>query len=256
MTLVSCLDLHIDDSIATLTIRRQHKLNALTGQLVDELFDACRKIEKSNAWVVIISGEGSKAFSAGGDIEDWSSLCAEDLALRWVRDGHDAFDALARLRQPVIAVLNGHTLGGGLELAACADYRIAESHVKLGQPEAGLGIIAGWSGSQRASRRLGAQIVRRMTLFGEIFEANTALHLGIVDQVVESGAGMASAKVLADKVLKRSPKATMISKMLINAAEGEERERVIESLGGWAASMESDLVEGLSAFREKRTPSF
>lgn len=211
MTLVSCLDLHIDDSIATLTIRRQHKLNALTGQLVDELFDACRKIEKSNAWVVIISGEGSKAFSAGGDIEDWSSLCAEDFALRWVRDGHDAFDALARLRQPVIAVLNGHTLGGGLELAACADYRIAESHVKLGQPEAGLGIITGWSGSQRASRRLGAQIVRRMTLFGEIFEANTALHLGIVDQVVESGAGMASAKVLADKVLKRSPKATMIS---------------------------------------------
>ena len=154
MTLVSCLDLHIDDSIATLTIRRQHKLNALTGQLVDELFDACRKIEKSNAWVVIISGEGSKAFSAGGDIEDWSSLCAEDFALRWVRDGHDAFDALARLRQPVIAVLNGHTLGGGLELAACADYRIAESHVKLGQPEAGLGIITGWSGGASTRCRL------------------------------------------------------------------------------------------------------
>lgn len=256
MTYVSSLDLHIADAVATLTIRRQDKLNALTAQMMDELYDACRRIEKSDARVVILTGQGGKAFSAGGDIEDWSSLPPEDFALRWLRDGHDSFDALARLRQPVIAVLNGHALGGGLELAACADYRIAETHVKLGQPEAGLGIITGWSGSQRAVRRFGAQTVRRMTLFGEVFKADDALRLGLVDQVVDTGQGMDAATALTAKVLARGPKATMLSKMMINAGEGEESERVIETLGGWAAAMESDLAEGLAAFRDKRAPDF
>ena len=104
-----------------------------------------------------------------------------------MRHGHRAFDALARLRVPLIAALNGHTLGGGLELAATADFRIAEAHVKLGSPETGLGIIPGWSGTQRTVRRFGSQTVRRMALLGEIFTAEEALQLGIVDRVVAKG---------------------------------------------------------------------
>ena len=125
----------------------------------------------------------ARLFRAGGDIAAWSGWSPEAFGTHWVRDGHAAFDALARLRQPLIAVLNGHALGGGLELAACADLRIAEAHVKLGQPETGLGIIPGWSGTQRAVRRFGAQTVRRMALFGEVFSAEQALALGLVDQV-------------------------------------------------------------------------
>jgi enoyl-CoA hydratase/carnithine racemase len=250
------LDLALAGRIARLTIRRADKLNALDAEMVDALIPLCRQIERSKAEVAILTGEGEKSFCAGGDISAWSGWSPEDFGRHWVRDGHAAFDALARLRQPVIAVLNGHCLGGGLELAACADYRLAEAHVRLGQPEAGLGIIPGWSGTQRAVRRFGAQIVRRMALMGEVFGAEEAVRLGLVDQVVPKGEGMAAAEALATRILERSPRSNELTKMLINAAEGEEVGRVLEAMAGSLASASAELVEGLQAFREKRKPVF
>lgn len=250
------LDLVITDGIARLTIRRADKLNALDADMVDAFLPICRKVERSDACVLILTGEGSKAFCAGGDIAAWSSWDADQFGRHWVRDGHVAFDALARLSVPVIAVLNGHALGGGLELAACADLRIAEAHVKLGQPESGLGIIPGWSGTQRAVRRFGAQLVRRMAIFGEVFSADEALMLGLVDQVVPTGSGMAAAEVVAARLKDRSPRATEITKMLVNAADGEDPDRVLEALAGAIAAGSADLQEGLAAFREKRKPHF
>ena len=181
---------------------------------------------------------------------------ARDFALHWVRGGHSAFDALARLLQPTIAVLDGHTLGGGLELAACADLRIAETHIKIGQPEAGLGIIPGWSGTQRAVRRFGAQNVRRMAVMGEVFTAHQAHTLGIVDQLVETGDGIAAAEGVAKRILQRAPNATLLAKMMVNAAEGEETERVLEAFAGFIAAGSDDLAIGLAAFRAKTTPDF
>lgn len=250
------LHLEITNGVANLTIRRPEKLNALDAEMVDALVPLCRRIERSEAFVVILTGEGEKSFCAGGDIAAWSGWTPEDFGRHWVRDGHAAFDALARLAQPVIAVLNGHCLGGGLELAACADLRIAEAHVKIGQPEAGLGIIPGWSGTQRVVRRFGAQVVRRMALMGEVFSADEALRLGLVDDVVPTGQGVAAAAVVADRLKARSPRATELTKMLINAAEGEDRERVLEALAGAIAAASPDLAEGLAAFREKRRPKF
>ncbi|MGL6210418.1 MAG: enoyl-CoA hydratase/isomerase family protein [Paracoccaceae bacterium] len=249
------LDLTVEGGIARLTIRRAEKLNALDAEMVDALVPLCRQIERSEARVVILTGDG-RAFCAGGDIAAWSGWSADDFGQHWVRDGHAAFDALARLSQPVIAVLNGHALGGGLELAACADLRIAEAHVKIGQPETSLGIIPGWSGTQRAVRRFGAQVVRRMALMGEVFSAEQALLLGLVDQVVETGAGIAAAEVIAARVIERGRRASEVTKMLINAAEGEERERVFEALAGSVAVASEELAEGLAAFREKRKPRF
>jgi enoyl-CoA hydratase/carnithine racemase len=249
------LDLALDGPIARLTIRRAEKLNALDAAMLEGLSPLCREIERSYARVVILTGEGL-AFCAGGDIAAWRERGAEAFGRHWVRDGHAAFDALARLWQPVIAVLNGHALGGGLELAACADLRIAEAHVKIGQPETGLGIIAGWSGTQRAVRRFGAQVVRRMALFGEVFSADQALSLGLVDQVVPTGEGLAAADLAAQRVLTKGARASELTKMLINAAEGEERERVLESLAGAIAAGSEELAEGLAAFTEKRKPRF
>lgn len=250
------LDLVIKDGVATLTIKRADKLNALDAEMVDALLPLCRKIERSEAFVVILTGEGDKSFCAGGDIAAWSSRSADEFSRHWVRDGHTSFDTLARLSQPLIAVLSGHCLGGGLELAACADYRIAEAHVKLGQPESSLGIIPGWSGTQRAVRRFGAQLVRRMAMFGEVYTADQALSLGLVDHVVEKGAGSDAAHELVEKLRGRSPRATELAKMMINAAEGEDRERVIEAFAGNLAAASSDLQEGVSAFRDKRKPDF
>jgi enoyl-CoA hydratase/carnithine racemase len=250
------LDLQLEGAVARLTIRRPEKLNALDAEMVDALIPLCRQIERSGAEVVILTGEGDRSFCAGGDIAAWSGNSPLDFGRHWVRDGHAAFDALARLRQPVIAVLNGHCLGGGLELAACADLRIAEAHVKMGQPEPGLGVIPGWSGTQRAVRRFGPQMVRRMALFGEVFGAEEAERLGLVDQVVPKGEGMAAARDAAARVLSRSPRANEVTKMLVNAAEGEESARVLEALAGTIAAASDDLAEGLAAFREKRKPDF
>lgn len=247
--------LSVSGGIARLVINRADKLNALDAAMVDTLALRCRQIERSDARAVILSGAG-KAFCAGGDIAAWSCETPEAFGRHWVRDGHIAFDALARLSVPVIAVLDGHALGGGLELAACADLRIAEAHVKIGQPETGLGIIPGWSGTQRAVRRFGAQVVRRMALFGEVFTAEQALALGLVDRVMDTGAGMAAAEDAARQLLARSPHATELTKMLVNAAEGEDRERVLEALAGTIAAGSDDLKEGLSAFRDRRPPDF
>lgn len=249
-------DLTVVDHVGILKINKPERLNALSAEMVDELFDQCRAIERrDDVLVLLLTGEG-KAFCAGGDIDAWSSETPQDFGRHWVRNGHDAFDALARLRQPVIAVLNGHTLGGGLELAACADYRVAEEHVKIGQPETGLGVIPGWSGTQRAVRRFGAQVVRKMALFGLIYSADQALEEGIVDLVAEKGAGIEAGLELAKSVVARGAEATELTKMLINAAEGEERERVLEALAGRMAAGSNEIVEGLAAFKEKRKPEF
>jgi len=248
--------LEIDQGVARLTLNRPERLNALTEEMMDDLGAICRQIERdADAHVVLLTGAG-RVFCAGGDIDAWAENSADAFARHWVRDGHEAFDRLARLRQPVIAVLNGHALGGGLELAACADYRIAETHIRFGQPEPGLGIIPGWSGTQRATRRFGAQLVRRMALFGEIFSAEQALTLGLVDQVTETGGGLEAATEFAQRLRQRGPVATELTKMLINAAEGEERERVLDALAGRVAAMQPELQEGLAAFRASKTPDY
>lgn len=242
--------------IAYLLLNRPDKLNALDAQMMTALAARCAEIEHDDEIrVVILSGEG-KAFCAGGDIAAWAAEPADKFGRHWVRDGHNAFDALARLRQPLIAILDGHALGGGLELAACADWRIAEEQIKLGQPETGLGVIPGWSGTQCAVRRFGAQIVRRMALFGEIYSANAALTAGLVDEVVSQGQGITAAEERAQALMRRGPRATEITKMLINAAKGEERERVLESPSAALAATSPELQTGLDALRAKQTPDF
>ena len=242
--------------VAHLRLNRPEKLNALDADMIAALAMACARLEHdADARVVILSGAG-KAFCAGGDIAAWSGESPERFGRHWIRDGHAAFDALARLRQPVIAALDGHVLGGGLELAACADLRIAETQIRVGQPETGLGIIPGWSGTQRATRRFGARMVRRMALFGEVFSAEQALSHGLVDRVVPTGDAMAEAEAAAQSVLGRSPRATELAKMMINHAEGEDTERVVEAMGGALAAGSPDLAEGLAAFRDKRPPRY
>lgn len=254
--MAAAFSLEAEGGIGLLRLRRPEKRNALDAAMIDELNRLCRMIEHDPAIdVLILTGSGG-AFCAGGDIAAWGALTPEAFGRHWLRDGHVALDALARLRQPVIAVLNGPALGGGFELAACADYRIAERGIRIGQPEPGLGIIAGWSGTQRAVRRFGAQRVRRMALFGEVLSAERALAAGIVDQVVAPGAGLDAARDVAAGLLKRGRVATELTKMLINAAEGEEVERVLDALAGRAAMAGVEIREGLAAFHEKRPPRF
>jgi enoyl-CoA hydratase/carnithine racemase len=251
------ISLLIDGTLAVITIARPEKYNALDYGMVQALERAAHLIDQdASLRAAIITGMGEKSFCAGGDIEAWSALSPSDFGLAWVRHGHRAFDALARLRQPLIAALNGHTLGGGLELAATADFRIAEEHVKLGSPETGLGIIPGWSGTQRTVNRFGSQLVRRMALLGEVFTAEEGLRLGLVDAVAPKGQGLPTARAMAARIMQRGPLATQSTKMLINAAEGEEVHRPLEALAGGLAAGSEDLAKGVAAFRQKKLPEF
>jgi enoyl-CoA hydratase len=248
------IDFKVDGGIATLTLARPEKLNALTFPMIAELESVARDIDRDPAIrVAIITGAGEKAFCAGGDIEEWSTYSPEEFALTWVRAGHRAFNALAQMRQPLIAALNGHTLGGGLELAACADFRIAEVQIKIGLPETSIGIIPGWSGTQRLVRRFGLQIVRRMALAGEVFSGADAASLGLAERSVGRGEAMAAAIALANQILSRGHLATSLTKLMINAAEGEDSAAVIEALGGGLAAQSSELRDKVAAFQARKT---
>jgi enoyl-CoA hydratase len=244
------------DAIGIVTLRRPEKFNALDIPMLRALEAALDAAEDADGVrAVLLWGEG-KGFCAGGDVEAWSTLSAADFQVKWVRYGHRVFDRLARLRQPTIAVLSGHALGGGLELAAACDFRVAEVQVKLGFPETSIGVVPGWSGTQRAVRRFGAQAVRRMALGGEILLAPEALRLGVVDRVFETGRALAEAQAWAEKIAERGPLATEAAKLMIAVAEGEESAAAVEALASGFIALTADLKEGVGAFREKRNSAF
>jgi enoyl-CoA hydratase len=242
-----------DGRIAVITLKRPEKHNALSMEMIKSLELAARDIDGSaTIRVAIITGAGEKSFCAGGDIADWSTYPAEEFALTWVRHGHRAFDALARMRQPLIAALNGNTLGGGLEIAACADFRVAEEHIKLGLPETSIGIIPGWSGTQRMVRRFGSQTVKQMAIAGDVVTALEALQLRLVDRVVAKGQSMSEARKMAGQIIARGALATSLTKLMINAAEGEDPEAAMEALGGGMAAASVELREKVAAFQNRK----
>jgi enoyl-CoA hydratase len=246
------IKLNVENTIATITLARPEKLNALDFDMIKALERAAHVIDaNTDVRVAIITGEGEKAFCAGGDIKEWSAINAQDFGLQWVRIGHRAFDALTRLRQPLIAALNGHILGGGFEVATCADFRIGEAHIKIGLPETGLGIIPGWSGTQRSVKRFGSQVIRRMALLGEVLNAEQGLAAGLIDRIAPKSESLKIAHEFAQKIMTRSAYATSATKMMINAADGEDAERALETLGGISAAHSEELKQGLTKFRVK-----
>lgn len=250
------VELSIKDGIATITLARPEKLNALDDAMIAGLLEAAVRIDADPAVrAAILTGQG-KAFCAGGDIKAWGALQPLAMGQSWVRQGHRAFDALARLKVPLIAALNGHALGGGLELAATADFRIGEDGSKFGLPETGIGMVPGWSGSQRLVSRFGAQVVRRLAIAGEIMTADRALALGMLDEVAPKGGSLAVARAWTERIAARGPIATTIAKQLINAAQGEDAAATLEILAGALVATTDDLKEGVASFREKRPPTF
>ncbi len=246
----------IDCSLAIMTVSRPEKLNALDLDMLKALSEAADAVEANpDVHVAILTGEG-KAFSAGGDIKAWGHMAPQEFGHAWVRYGHRVFERLATLRVPLIAALNGHALGGGLELAGLADIRIAEEQIKIGLPETGLGMIPGWSGTQRLVKRFGAQIVRRMALGGEIFTAEEARQSGMVDMVVATGTAVDAARDYARRVATRGPAALEITKLMVASANGEDNGTAVEALGSILVAKTGDLKEGVTAFREKRPAQF
>lgn len=252
MSTVTCT---YDGNAAILTLTNEAKLNALTTGMLSELDGYLAALDRNTeVRCVIVTGAGSKAFCCGADIAEWGPLSPSEFSRNWVREGHRIFDRLARLSKPTIGALNGHAFGGGLELAACCDIRVMTPRATLSLPEAKVGIVPGWSGTQRLARLLAEPVVKEMALFARRISADRALSLGFLADVADDA--LVCAKGIASTLGDVSPRANELAKAMIHGAVGEDRAAAIEALASAAAASSADRDEGVQAFLGKRSPSF
>ena len=172
-----------EEEIVQITINRQDKLNAMNLDVMNEFISLLDNLEKDSSKVIIITGDGPKAFSAGADIEYMSSIGpteAEKYALR----GHEVLNRIEKLEKPVIAAINGYALGGGCELALACDIRFASPNAQLGQPEVTLGICPGWGGTQRLLRIVGPSRAKDLIFSGRKITAEEAFSMGLVNKII------------------------------------------------------------------------
>ncbi len=245
----------VKNRIATITLDNPSKLNALTPEMLGELARLCDVIESDNLILaVILAAAGTRAFCAGADINAWSDIPPGEFSRHWVRGGHRVVDRLARLSKPTIAAIGGHAFGGGLELAAACDIRVIAPTATLALPEAAVGIVPGWSGTQRLARLMPEAVLKEMVLFGRRISADRAFQLGFVAEVSDDVLNAANA--IAAKLEATSPAATEIAKYMIHAAVGEDKNAMVEALGSGMIGASADRKEGVAAFKAKRKPNF
>ena len=247
----------IDGHVATLTINRPDKLNALNietrGRMVRELDELAKN---DDVRVLVITGAGDKAFIAGADISEFEGRSPVD-QYRVMTDS-SVFLAVDRFPKPTIAAINGFCLGGGCELAMACDIRIASQKAKLGQPEINLGLLPGGGGTQRLPRLVGMGAAFKLLYTGDFIRADEALRIGLVDEVVPAGDVAARAKELAEAIAAKSPVALRLIKQAVRTSmrtpldEGLSQEVSLFAL----AFASEDMKEGVDAFLNKRKPNF
>ncbi len=246
-----------DGPIATIMLNRPAKLNAIDPTMLMQLDAIAADLERAHdVRVVLLTGAGERAFCVGADIGAWSALAPLEMWRHWIRDGHRVFGRVARLPQPVIAVLGGHAFGGGLELALAADLRLAAEGAELAFPEVKLATVPGWGGTQRLPALIGASRAKRMIFTGGRIDAATAERWGLVDLVAPRQDLMDRARALAGEIAANAPVSVRIAKQLIDSAGGTATGEILEALAGALAATTSDAREGATAFRERRPPQF
>ena len=246
------------ERIATITLNRPEVLNAFSKEVADEVLQAVDDIRKDeNVRVIILTGAGEKAFSAGADIKamkGMNALKARELSLM----GEKICSAFENLEKPVIAAINGYALGGGLETAMSCDIRIASENARMGQTEVNIGLIPGWGGTQRLTRLVGATKAKELIYTGKIIDAKTAEQFGIVNMVVSADKLKETVRQFAAELAQKAPVALKVAKAVINKGAEISLDAAIalEREGFGVAASTEDLQEGVSAFIEKRKPTF
>jgi enoyl-CoA hydratase len=245
-----------EGNIAIVTLNRPDALNALNGQLMDELTDALNALEADDEIGATIITGSDKAFAAGEDIKEMQSKSYMDVFMEDFITAN--WERAASCRKPVIAAVAGYALGGGCELAMMCDFIIAADNAKFGQPEIKLGVIPGAGGSQRLTRFIGKSKAMDMILTGRMMDVEEAERAGLVSRVVPVADLLDEAKKVAKTIADLSRPAVMIAKEAVNRAyettltEGVRFERrVFHSLFAT-----EDQKEGMAAFAEKRSPQF
>jgi enoyl-CoA hydratase len=247
----------VEAGVGLATISRPERLNALDARTLDELGEVIGEVERGAARALVVTGAGDRAFVAGGDLSALAGLGPEE-ALAFAARGQAVFDRLERLPGPTIAAVNGFALGGGCELALACDLVYASPGARLGQPEVNLGIIPGFGGTQRLSRRVGAMRALELMLTGEPVDAARARELGLVLEVVPAAELLAHSRAQARKILSRGPLAISAVKRLVRTGADRSLEEANELERKAFAELfgSADAREGIRAFLEKRAPRF
>jgi enoyl-CoA hydratase/carnithine racemase len=244
-----------DTAWAEIALNRPEKGNALTLPMLEQLAEIVSGIERDRTLrAVVIRGRG-RFFCTGGDIEAWGSLAPHEMARDWILPGIRVFERIASLPQPVIAVLSGHALGGGLELALAADLRIAVRSAKLGTPEVTLGMISGWMGVRRLAETIGVARARHMTLLGLPISAGQALDWGLVTALAEDADDLErQLGVWIEKLCANGPAAMALIKGILATMHRDQRHQHASAVAEAAGT--EDCKEGVRAFIEKRKPVY
>jgi enoyl-CoA hydratase len=244
-----------DGPVAVVLLNRPDQLNALSDDLMDELVSKLEELDRDDALRAIVLGGSERAFAAGADIGELARASAIDL---YYQRRVERWDAIRALWTPLVAAVSGYCLGGGCELALSCDLIVAGETAQFGQPETGLGIIPGAGGTQRLTRAVGKSLAMDVILSGRRLNADEALRAGLVARVVAKEAWLEEAKRVARDMAEKGPVATRLAKESVDRAyetmlaAGLEAERRALYL----AFASQDAKEGLTAFTEKRKPSF
>lgn len=248
----------LQDGVLTITINRPDKLNALNAKTIEELHEALLEAENDKQIkVVIITGSGEKAFVAGADIAEFADYSVEQ-GKQMSATGHfKIFNFIENYSKPVIAAINGFALGGGLELAMACHIRVASDQAKMGLPEVSLGVIPGYGGTQRLAQLVGKAKAFEMIFTADFITADDALRWGLVNHVTTQDQLLNKAREIAARINLRSPMAVSTSIKVINSGYNKNEngyEVEIEEFGKLFSTQ--DFKEGVSAFLNKRKPSF
>lgn len=244
--------------ILTITINRPSQLNALNRETIAELHDALADAENdANVGVILLTGSGEKAFVAGADIKEFAHFSIPEGGKLAENGQKTLFDFIENLSKPVIAAVNGFALGGGLELAMSAHFRVASSNAKMGLPEVSLGVIPGYGGTQRLPQLVGKGKANEMIFTAGMISAQEAKEWGLVNHVVEQDELLGFCKEIAVKILKNSPMAIASAIRSVNAG-------FKDGVNGYQAEIEEfgkcfgtpEFKEGTTAFLEKRKANF
>ncbi|RZJ60708.1 MAG: enoyl-CoA hydratase [Flavobacterium sp.] len=247
-----------ENGLAIITINRPDKLNALNKATIEELNKAFTKLDADGSIkAIVITGSGEKAFVAGADISEFANFSVAEGGMLAAKGQEMLFDLVQNLSTPVIAAINGFALGGGLELAMAAHFRIASDNAKMGLPEVSLGVIPGYGGTQRLPQLVGKGRAMEMIMTAGMVGAEDAKNYGLVNHVVAQAELRDFCKGIAAKIMKNSPVAIAKAIQAINAnyedgVNGYEAE--IKAFGDSFGT--EDFKEGTTAFLEKRKAAF
>lgn len=250
------LIVEVENKIALVTLNRPQALNALNKDLLDDISNFFTDADSDPAIrVIILTGSGEKSFVAGADIKEFASFDGRQGEKLAAKGQENVFDKIENSKKPVIAAVNGFALGGGLELAMASHFRIASTNAKLGLPEVTLGLIPGYGGTQRLPKLIGKGRAMQAIMTADMFTAERAYEIGLVNEVVEQAELIDRAKEIATKISKNSSVAIRHAIRVINASDKDNGFEVeIESFGNLFD--EEDFKEGTTAFVEKRKPNF